>query len=789
MIGTVLNDVITAAGGTINPSDELKGGDGFDELILTGSFEYDLSTIAAFSGIERITHEARFQNTTITLPSSGDFELIGLGSISSVEEAWVLNGSNATINGGNGWNSYYTGSGTSQITGGDHSDRLAAGSGAVIATLGGATDAFYVGTGAAIVDLGSGDDIIWYTGDSLWTMNTFVDGNVGSADRLDVAVNANFTEGNLTNVEILNCRASDTTIIVDDDFLYSFTLLTDDSFNSASNTNQIVSTNDTHLGLTHLAIINWDKITTENTNGTTFEVSGAATAQLVHGNTGNDTLIVSATLSEAQRTQIFSQSIETITDLSGTYTVLGGPVAGTPADDTLTGSAGADQFTGAGGNDTIHGLGGADTYYHSGTAADGDDVVDTGDDGIDRVVFTTPDLFDINYQRDGNDLVLGGYNPDTDDFDGRVRVVNHYAGSSVAYVLIDTVDYNLLYGPDANLAKLYFTTDLTSGLNQADGAEFLLGTGNGEVINGNGGYYDALWGFGGDDTLNAGNGDTWLRGGTGSDTLNGAEGDDRLRGDQGDDVIDGGAGFDRVRYNNASDGVLVDLVDGTAVDLFGTSNSGSDTIINVEGIEGSNFLDLLHGNSDGNLLWGLDGDDALYGREGDDTLQGGGGNDSISGDAGQDLYLHSGTAADGDDLVFLADDGLDTVRLTESDIFDLYYVRDGNDLIIGGRNPDTGEFDGSLKIIGHYAGSSIAYVQFDSLDYNNFYGVNEDLATIHFTSDPANGIDNVNDGEIILGADWSRDDQRQWWLLRRPLWGRRRRHHQWRRRLRQHPRR
>ena len=45
---------------------------------------------------------------------------------------------------------------------------------------------------------------------------------------------------------------------------------------------------------------------------------------------------------------------------------------------------------------------GADIYIHSGTAADGSDTVNTGDDGFDRILFSTADLDDLNFMRDGN---------------------------------------------------------------------------------------------------------------------------------------------------------------------------------------------------------------------------------------------------------------------------------------------------------------------------------------------------------------------------------------------------
>src|SRR5262249_28144669 len=122
-------------------------------------------------------------------------------------------------------------------------------------------------------------------------------------------------------------------------------------------------------------------------------------------------------------------------------------------DDTLDGGNDNDRLTGGAGNDALNGGAGADTYLHSGTPADGDDTVQTGDDGIDKVVFTTADLYDLNYERQGNDLVIGAYLTGTETFDGSVRVKDHYDGSSIGYVEIDTANYNFAYGTDPDVSR------------------------------------------------------------------------------------------------------------------------------------------------------------------------------------------------------------------------------------------------------------------------------------------------------------------------------------------------
>jgi Ca2+-binding RTX toxin-like protein len=435
----------------------------------------------------------------------------------------------------------------------------------------------------------------------------------------------------------------------------------------------------------------------------------------------------------------------------GNDTLIGGLgrdlLSGGAGSDNLDGGAGNDVLTGSTGNDAIDGGTGSDEYRHSGTAADGDDTINTSDDDVDKVVFTTADLYDLNYERDGNDLIVGAYNPITDNYDGSVRIVGHYAGSSIAFVQMDTANLNLHFGTDPDVSTIYFTPDLANGADQGGAAEILQGTAADETINGNGGFYDAIYGSGGDDVVNGGDGVDNIRGGEGNDTLHGDEGDDILRGDKGDDTLDGGGGSDTARYSFGQilSGVWADLAASVAKDLDGVDDIvGTDTFTNIENLQGSKFNDELYGDAGVNQIRGDSGDDVIEGRGGDDDLQG---------DAGADEYRHSGTSADGNDTVWAGEDGQDKIILTTANIFDLNFYRDGNHLVVGGYDTNTDDFDGSITVIGHYAGSSVSYVEFDSADYNLFYGTDADKARIYFTTDLANGIENAANGEILLGTD------------------------------------
>ncbi len=125
---------------------------------------------------------------------------------------------------------------------------------------------------------------------------------------------------------------------------------------------------------------------------------------------------------------------------------------------------------------------------------------------------------------------------------------------------------------------------------------------------------------------------TGVRGVSGTqfaDTLTGGLNDkfERFRGDGGDDYIDGGSGFDRAEYNGSTDGVTINLAQGTA----GSTSQGADTLRSIEEIRGSMSADVFdaRGYAGGapsttsnvsSYWWGLNafmpegGDDVIYGN-------------------------------------------------------------------------------------------------------------------------------------------------------------------------------
>lgn len=130
---------------------------------------------------------------------------------------------------------------------------------------------------------------------------------------------------------------------------------------------------------------------------------------------------------------------------------------------------------------------------------------------------------------------------------------------------------------------------------------------------------DVLIGGAGDDTLIGGAGNDTMDGGEGNDSLSGGEGVDWFRGNSsGNNTIDGGSGDDLVFYadtqNSENQGVSVDLASGTKSGINGT-----DVLVNIEQVVGSNYDDTLLGDANGNYLEGVSGNDTLDGRE-EETL-------------------------------------------------------------------------------------------------------------------------------------------------------------------------
>lgn len=205
----------------------------------------------------------------------------------------------------------------------------------------------------------------------------------------------------------------------------------------------------------------------------------------------------------------------------------------------------------------------------------------------------------------GNDVIDGGPGGDmlmgykgNDSLNGG-RGTDHLSGSSG--------NDSLNGGRDHDYDWVYFvgapgpvTADLSTGIAVGDGSDTLVNI-------------QGLVGSRFDDTL-IGDDSAWnsLYGEEGNDTLLGQGGSDFLVGGVGDDTIDGGLGVDIASSYQATGPIVANLAAGTA------TGDGTDSLVNVEGIEGSPYDDTITGNGVSNYLFGGPGNDLIDGGPGMD---------------------------------------------------------------------------------------------------------------------------------------------------------------------------
>ena len=321
------------------------------------------------------------------------------------------------------------------------------------------------------------------------------------------------------------------------------------------------------------------------------------------GDYGSDTLNLSAgtwiqgvdgfwTTYSQGGTRLYAQGFESVI---GTVTI--------SADQSLMGDGGNNSLLGGNGNDTLSGLSGADTLDGG---ANNDSLLG-GDDNDSLIGGAGNDILDGGA---GTNTLAGGAGDDT-----------YYASGAV----------NLSEGSNAGndiLITNISVTNLPSNIENIllQGSASLIGTGNllNNQITGNAGNIslyggdgdDRLFGLAGTDYLDGGNGNDRLDGGEGDDTFVAGAGDDTLLGGSGRDRFDGnpgnnlinggGGGEDYVSYSNGAQGtfgVSVNLVTGLASNTYG----GTDTLIAIRGINGSQQSDTLIGSDQLSGQVGLSG--------------------------------------------------------------------------------------------------------------------------------------------------------------------------------------
>lgn len=178
-------------------------------------------------------------------------------------------------------------------------------------------------------------------------------------------------------------------------------------------------------------------------------------------------------------------------------------------------------------------------------------------------------------------------------------------------------------------------------INTGDGADVVYaGTGD-DRINVADSVADALYGEAGNDTIVAGAGDDLIDGGIGNDALYGQDGNDTINGGDGNDVLVSGNGEDVLAGGNGDDALYGEAGHDTM-----SGEAGNDTLVAGAGD------DILDGGEGTDILYGEAGDDRMNVRTGD-TAYGGAGNDRFEVEGGS---------------VVVADADHDTIILTEASV-------------------------------------------------------------------------------------------------------------------------
>ena len=340
-------------------------------------------------------------------------------------------------------------------------------------------------------------------------------------------------------------------------------------------------------------------------------------------------------------------------------------VIGTDFNDSIVGSNGANRLEGGAGNDTLAGGGANDT---------------------------------------GNDTLIGG---DGDDIVRQTRGQDHIDGSDGFNDRLEFTGNGITYGTGAGASAV--SVDLGAGTSDADrlGNDSVNGAG-GDVATLTG--IEQVFGTAGSDILTGG---SLARAASGTFSEN-------FRGNAGDDTIDGDNGAlgdrgvnDTVQYSNSTAAVVVNLgttalvgdfygagvitvAGGSARDGAGTNaatGGGTDTLIDVNIVQGSGFDDTLVGGNPDNDTF-----ERFEGRAGTDFIDGGSGTDEASYAASPfavEVNLATGIALDGWDSLGGATDTLVSIErvrgsgsndtLTGSGAeFELFIGEAGDDTIDGG---------------------------------------------------------------------------------------------------------
>ncbi|MEZ0054835.1 VCBS repeat-containing protein [Bradyrhizobium elkanii] len=427
-----------------------------------------------------------------------------------------------------------------------------------------------------------------------------------------------------------------------------------------------------------------------------------------------------------------------------------GAQLGTLGNDVLTGGSGNDSIDGLDGNDQILGLDGNDFLYGGAgkdllTGGAGDDHLDGGA-GFDRAIYTdATGSVTINLAAGtasgagvGNDSLVSIEAVVGSDFADTFNAAGFVGNSGIPGTPIGFNEFEGKGGDDTIISAVNaFGAQLTrvSYVSATAGVtvDIAAGTADGDASVG----HDSFVGPGIIGAWGSAFADTLLGSNNGFGTV------EVFDGRAGNDTINGRGGFDRADYNNdpsTTSGITINLAAGTVI---GDATVGTDTLISVEAVRGTNFADTYNAA-------GFSGSSSNAGSNGTfNEFNGFGGDDIITGNGNTRLSYNAATAgvtvdiaagtADGDGSV-----GHDTFSGVNAIMGSMFA-----DHLSGSSGNETFTGLGGDDVIDGRGG-------FDTVSYNNIYqstgSVSIDLASGTVTGDSTIGTDTLRSIEGIQGT-------------------------------------
>ena len=712
-------DVINAGGGNdqvIYQGSEtsIDGGTGSDTLTLAASGGVTAVNFAVAAGVDQTTGDTvavtNFENldasvvsTALTVTGSASANTITTGSGNDIVDggggADVINtgsgddtvsyyNSEVSIDGSTGTNTLILRAATtinlanSDQTTGDtaavsnfqnvDASALSTGitiggtSGTNVITGGSGNDIIDGVGGADVISAGSGNDQVSYYGTEV-----SIDGGAGAntlvmraAATVNLA-NADQTIADSTNVSSFqNVDAS--------------ALVTAVSITGSSSANTIVSGsgNDTIDGGGGADVIN------AGAGDDTVQYRGSEVS--IDGNTGTDTLIISAgaslsavnfaVASGSDQTTGDTVSVTNFENLDASALTTAVVVTGSAFANTITTGSGNDTIDGGGGTDVIVAGGGDDNVAYRGgeTSIDGGAGVNTLSLKVATTVNlaagdqTSGDATNVTSFQNvdasvlaagvsitgsaGVNTIIGGFGNDTIDGGGGADIINASGGDD--QVTYQGTETSIDGGTGVDTLVLAATGGITA-------VNFAVAAGADQTT----GDSVAVANF---ENLNASvaNSALTVQGSSAVNVITTGSGNDSIDGGGGADIIDAGGGNDTVSYRStefsidggAGNNTLL-LRAATTVDLTSVDQTMGD-VVTVAGFQNVDASQLVTGVS----ITGSSGVNVLTGGTGNDTIDGNGGADVIAAGSGSDTVTYRGTEASidgglGSDTLVMAVDG------------------------------------------------------------------------------------------------------------------------------------